>query len=135
MSEEELSKDLTLLAIFGIRDPLRAEIPSAIAKCKSAGILVRMVTGDNSETAVSIAKKSGILDKEFDLVRSQAQNEYWVMEGAKFSKLIGGVVDVPSEEDPKVTELNIKISINCIHYMYYSFILLQKIIYSNSYLC
>ena len=113
MTEEELSRDLTLMAIFGIRDPLRPEIPSAIAKCKSAGILVRMVTGDNSETAVSIAKKSGILDREFDLVKSQAQNEYWVLEGAKFSKLIGGVVEVPSEEDPKVIKLKIKIIIGC----------------------
>ena len=109
MSEEELSKDLTLMAIFGIRDPLRPEIPSSIAKCKSAGILVRMVTGDNSETAVSIAKKSGILDREFDLAKSQALNEYFVLEGAKFNKLIGGVVDEPSAEDPKVSILKIKI--------------------------
>jgi P-type Ca2+ transporter type 2B len=102
LTEEELCRDLTLSAIFGIRDPLRPEIPSAISKCKSAGILVRMVTGDNSETAVSIAKKSGILDRDFDLVKSQAANEYWVLEGSKFSKLIGGVIDVPSDEDPNV---------------------------------
>jgi len=38
---------LTLICIAGIKDPLRKEIPDAIKKCRSAGITVRMVTGDN----------------------------------------------------------------------------------------
>ena len=47
MGEDFLESDLNLIAICGIKDPLRPEIKGAIATCKKAGILVRMVTGDN----------------------------------------------------------------------------------------
>merc|ERR1719376_980195 len=53
--EEELSKQLTLLSIFGIEDPVREEVPMAIRQCQEAGISVRMVTGDNLATARAIA--------------------------------------------------------------------------------
>jgi len=52
---------LTLLALTGIADPLRPEVPGAIERCNRAGIDVRMVTGDNLDTAVAIAKNCGIL--------------------------------------------------------------------------
>ena len=45
----------------GIRDPLRDNIPQSVAICQNAGIRVRMVTGDNLETARAIAQESGIL--------------------------------------------------------------------------
>jgi Ca2+-transporting ATPase len=45
----------------GIRDPLREDIVDAVAACSSAGIRVRMVTGDNPETARAIAHDAGIL--------------------------------------------------------------------------
>ncbi len=97
-TEEFLEKDLTLLAVFGIRDPLRAEIPHAIAQCKTAGITVRMVTGDNSATAISIAKKAGILPEGFIM----NEDSYVVMEGAKFTKEIGGLIEVEDPEKPGV---------------------------------
>ena len=56
--------DLVCLGIVGIEDPLRAEVPEAITKCYRAGIDVRLVTGDNPETAVSIAYQAGILRDE-----------------------------------------------------------------------
>jgi len=49
--------------MVGIKDPLRSTVKDSIAKCKKAGITVRMVTGDNSETAFAIAKDCGILDE------------------------------------------------------------------------
>ena len=55
-----LVKDLTLLAMVGIVDPPRAEAREAIAKCKSAGIQVRMITGDHAVTAAAIGKELGI---------------------------------------------------------------------------
>ena len=58
---EELEKNLTLMCIVGIKDPLRDDVKSSIEKCKDAGIFVRMVTGDNIETAKAIAKECGIL--------------------------------------------------------------------------
>ena len=43
------------------QDPVRAEVPEAVATCKRAGITVRMVTGDNRHTAEQIAEECGIL--------------------------------------------------------------------------
>ena len=40
---------------------MRKEVPEAVATCRRAGIVVRMVTGDNIHTAQSIAKECGIL--------------------------------------------------------------------------
>ncbi|XP_058678297.1 LOW QUALITY PROTEIN: plasma membrane calcium-transporting ATPase 3 [Ammospiza caudacuta] len=53
--------ELTCIAIVGIEDPVRPEVPEAIRKCQRAGITVRMVTGDNLDTARAIAAKCGIL--------------------------------------------------------------------------
>ena len=47
---------LTMICLVGIEDPLRDNVEDAIARCKKAGITVRMATGDNIVTAVSIAK-------------------------------------------------------------------------------
>eukprot|EP00027_Filamoeba_sp_ATCC50430_P004623 CAMPEP_0168558174 /NCGR_PEP_ID=MMETSP0413-20121227/9825_1 /TAXON_ID=136452 /ORGANISM="Filamoeba nolandi, Strain NC-AS-23-1" /LENGTH=976 /DNA_ID=CAMNT_0008589269 /DNA_START=36 /DNA_END=2966 /DNA_ORIENTATION=- len=54
-------KNLTLLAICGIKDPVRAEVPAAVKACQTAGITVRMLTGDNILTAKHIARECGIL--------------------------------------------------------------------------
>ena len=43
---DNIDHGLTALAVLGIKDPLRPEVPSAIATCKRAGIIVRMVTGE-----------------------------------------------------------------------------------------
>jgi P-type Ca2+ transporter type 2C len=56
----ELVKDLTLLAMVGIVDPPRNEAKDAIAKCHSAGIQVRMITGDHAVTAAAIGHQLGI---------------------------------------------------------------------------
>lgn len=59
--EDELLKDLTCLCIVGIQDPVRPEVRDAINKCQLSGITVRMVTGDNLNTARSIAMDCGII--------------------------------------------------------------------------
>jgi Ca2+-transporting ATPase len=56
----DLIHDLTLLAMVGIVDPPRAEAKVAIAKCHSAGIQVRMITGDHAVTAAAIGRELGI---------------------------------------------------------------------------
>eukprot|EP01132_Coremiostelium_polycephalum_P003241 gene3241-4056_t len=58
---------LILIGIFGIRDPIRPEVPEAIRICQSSGINVRMITGDNMTTAKNIAQRLGILKSERDL--------------------------------------------------------------------
>lgn len=60
-SPEDIEHDLVLDAIFGIKDPLRGDVKLAIKECQAAGIFVRMVTGDNLETAKAIARECGIL--------------------------------------------------------------------------
>jgi Ca2+-transporting ATPase len=55
-----LVEDLTLLAMIGIVDPPRAEAKAAIAECHSAGIQVRMITGDHAVTAAAIGHQLGI---------------------------------------------------------------------------
>ncbi|KAJ2986179.1 Calcium-transporting ATPase 10, plasma membrane-type [Globomyces sp. JEL0801] len=72
----ENSNDLVLLGIFGIQDPLRDEVPLAVANCQSAGVVVRMVTGDSAPTARAIARGCGILTADG-----------LVMEGPEFRKL------------------------------------------------
>ncbi|KAK5579297.1 hypothetical protein RB653_008978 [Dictyostelium firmibasis] len=52
---------LTFLALVGIKDPVRKEVPRAVKRCQGAGIFVRMLTGDNILTAKNIARECGIL--------------------------------------------------------------------------
>uniref|UniRef100_A0A915Q3G6 Calcium-transporting ATPase n=1 Tax=Setaria digitata TaxID=48799 RepID=A0A915Q3G6_9BILA len=59
--EEIVRMEMTVIAIIGIQDPVRPEVPAAIDRCQKAGITVRMVTGDNINTARSIATSCGIL--------------------------------------------------------------------------
>lgn len=60
-NEDEIISNLTVICVVGIEDPVRPEVPEAIRQCQNAGIVVRMVTGDNVKTARSIAIKCGIL--------------------------------------------------------------------------
>ncbi|XP_014873285.1 plasma membrane calcium-transporting ATPase 1-like isoform X3 [Poecilia latipinna] len=60
-NENDILNELTCITVVGIEDPVRPEVPAAIAKCQRAGITVRMVTGDNINTARAIATKCGIL--------------------------------------------------------------------------
>uniref|UniRef100_A0A4W4EMP3 Calcium-transporting ATPase n=1 Tax=Electrophorus electricus TaxID=8005 RepID=A0A4W4EMP3_ELEEL len=60
-NEAEIVTELTCITVVGIEDPVRPEVPEAIRKCQRAGITVRMVTGDNINTARAIASKCGII--------------------------------------------------------------------------
>lgn len=52
--------DLVFMAVMAIEDPLRAEVPGAIAQATSAGIAVTIVTGDSQATARAVAQKLGM---------------------------------------------------------------------------
>uniref|UniRef100_A0A8C7UA27 Calcium-transporting ATPase n=1 Tax=Oncorhynchus mykiss TaxID=8022 RepID=A0A8C7UA27_ONCMY len=60
-NETDILTGLTCLCVVGIEDPVRPEVPDAIKRCQRAGITVRMVTGDNIDTARAIASKCGIV--------------------------------------------------------------------------
>jgi P-type Ca2+ transporter type 2C len=61
MDGDEIESGFTWDGFVGIRDHLRDNIPESVATCQHAGIKVRMVTGDNPETARAIAQESGIM--------------------------------------------------------------------------
>jgi Ca2+-transporting ATPase len=56
----ELVNDLTLIALAGIVDPPRPEAKVAIAEAHSAGIRVKMITGDHASTAAAIGRELGL---------------------------------------------------------------------------
>lgn len=69
-------QDLTLVCLLGIKDKLRGDVPLAVRKCQTAGVTVRMLTGDSRLTAENIAKECGILGKH--------AADTCVMEGSEF---------------------------------------------------
>ena len=93
--------ELVLVAIVGIEDPLRPEVAPAIQRCFTAGIDVRMVTGDNLDTAVAIASRCGILrDEHFETdptaISGRRPKLYRALEGKVFRKM---VYREPTEEE------------------------------------
>ncbi|KAM4022157.1 plasma membrane calcium-transporting ATPase 2 isoform 3-T4 [Anomaloglossus baeobatrachus] len=78
-SENDIVTDLTCITVVGIEDPVRPEVPEAIRKCQRAGITVRMVTGDNINTARAIAIKCGIIHPGEDFL---------CIEGKEFNRRI-----------------------------------------------
>ncbi len=71
--------DLTFLGVVAISDPIRADVPAAVAKCQSAGIDVKIVTGDTPGTATEIARQIGLWQPE-DTDRNR-------ITGAEFAEL------------------------------------------------
>lgn len=57
---EDVFRQMVLLGVVGIQDPLREGVAEAVLKCQKAGVIVRMVTGDNMITAKAIATECGI---------------------------------------------------------------------------
>ena len=63
-------KDFTLVGLAGFKDPIIKNIKESIDKCKEAGINVIMLTGDNLQTAMTIAKEAGICAKEDECINA-----------------------------------------------------------------
>uniref|UniRef100_A0A671S5Z7 Calcium-transporting ATPase n=1 Tax=Sinocyclocheilus anshuiensis TaxID=1608454 RepID=A0A671S5Z7_9TELE len=78
-NESDILTRLTCVCVVGIEDPVRPEVPDAIRKCQRAGITVRMVTGDNLNTARAISTKCGIL---------QPGDDFLCLEGKEFNRRI-----------------------------------------------
>ncbi|KAI9679746.1 MAG: plasma membrane calcium [Caeruleum heppii] len=73
---DDVFDEMTFLGVVGIQDPLRPGVSEAVKRCQNAGVVVRMVTGDNITTAHAIASDCGIKTKDGI-----------VMEGPKFRQL------------------------------------------------
>ncbi|KAG6102623.1 hypothetical protein E4U30_003841 [Claviceps sp. LM220 group G6] len=73
---DDVFHDMIFIGLVGIQDPLREGVFDSVKLCQKAGVVVRMVTGDNVLTAQAIAKECGIL-----------QPDSVVMEGPRFRNL------------------------------------------------
>ncbi|MFD1849111.1 calcium-translocating P-type ATPase, SERCA-type [Oceanobacillus bengalensis] len=76
LDEAFLEKDLTFIGLFGLIDPPRKEVKSAIAECREAGIKTVMITGDHVNTARAIARNLNLLPENG-----------LVLEGSKISQM------------------------------------------------
>jgi len=84
----EIEKNLIIIGMVGIKDPIREQVPHAVELCYRAGVRVRMITGDNPETAVAIAKEAGILPADY---KKKNEEDYTVMTGQQFRTFVEGL--------------------------------------------
>jgi Ca2+-transporting ATPase len=94
--------DLTILALVGIVDPPRAEAKAAIAKAKTAGIQVRMITGDHAVTAGAIASDLGIEGRAITGAEFSALSD---AEAAKEIDDIGVIARVAPEDKVRLVDV------------------------------
>lgn len=71
--ENKINEDIVIIGLVGIRDDVRPEAKEAILEVQQAGIQVVMITGDRLETAVAIAKDSGLIKSENDVAITSSQ--------------------------------------------------------------
>ncbi len=81
---EELESELVFLGYAGMIDPAREEVTEAVRKCKAAGVIPVMITGDHPATAEAIAKQIGIIESSRDKVLSG--NDLELLDQEEFEK-------------------------------------------------
>lgn len=87
--QEHDLEGLEFLGLVGLIDPVRPEVPAAVAQCRKAGIDARMVTGDHPRTALAIARELGIADSDSQVVTGMQLAEASTRD-KEFSDLLDG---------------------------------------------
>jgi len=98
LEQENFEKDLVFLGFVGIEDPVRSEAKESVTRAQNSGVVVRMITGDSLETAVKVAKESGIVPS--DLLEEELKT--YIMEGSEFREKTLGLVTI-QDDDGKVS--------------------------------
>jgi P-type Ca2+ transporter type 2C len=75
-TREQDERDLVLYGLLGFRDPLRPEVPLAVSECQSAGVKLKLITGDHALTAHAVAEAAGI-----------AHDDSLIVTGAELARL------------------------------------------------
>jgi len=70
----DVEDGLTFLGLFGLADPPREEAIRAVAQCQSAGIRIKMITGDHAGTAAAIAEQLGLANSRTFLTGADLDN-------------------------------------------------------------
>ncbi len=68
---DEHGFDFAFVGLLGLADPVRAQVPAAVAECRAAGIRVVMITGDYPATARAIAHQAGLADRNADMLTGE----------------------------------------------------------------
>ena len=77
MEWQDIESDLIIIGVIGIKDPLRDGMREAVKSCNDTGVKVRIITGDNINTAITTSKEAGILESSWE----PSDSDYTVMEG------------------------------------------------------
>jgi len=85
-SIDDLEDNFTFIGIVGMKDPPRKEVKSSIARARTAGIRIIMLTGDHKETAVAVAKEIGLIP--LDNPQALTGTELEKMSSSNFNKAI-----------------------------------------------
>jgi Ca2+-transporting ATPase len=89
---EEVEAGMVFTGLVAIRDPLRDDVKDAVEKCREAGIEVKMITGDNVETARAIAHAIGLIGSLDDPIDAPGAK---VLTSTRFNELYGQLKDLP----------------------------------------
>src|SRR5699024_5675813 len=75
IDEALLENELTFVGMFGMIDPPRKEVKSAVRSCAAAGIKTVMITGDHEKTAKAVAEGIGLLPPEGRILNGSQLNQ------------------------------------------------------------
>ena len=93
---EDVKKDLMMLGLYGLIDPPREEAITAVARCREAGIRVKMITGDHGSTAMAIAAQLNLENTKQVLTGTELE----ALDDKQLSKLVRNV-DVYARVSPE----------------------------------
>jgi Ca2+-transporting ATPase len=89
----QLETNLALIGFVAIKDPVRKQVPTSVAQCKQAGIVVFMVTGDIKETAFSIGKEIGLVNDGDEKDYCYTGSEFESLDDDKMKRILLNAVN------------------------------------------
>jgi Ca2+-transporting ATPase len=98
---EDLESGLVFIGFLAIRDPLRDDVKDAVAQCRRAGIEVKMITGDNVETARAIASDIGLIEHRDAPIDTP---DAVVLTSPKFNELHAQLTELKKHGEPSESD-------------------------------
>jgi Ca2+-transporting ATPase len=100
-TEDIVETNMTFVGLIGMIDPPRLEVEEAIAKCKNAGIRIIMITGDQLDTALAIAKSLDLKPYEDTFYLAHTSSELEAMSDEEFVEVLKDL-DVCARASPGI---------------------------------